>query len=93
MMSKTCQAALTDKECAQTLLGSEKLLTTTYNTALLESATPEVREALCTLLCDNHRAAQALFEEMNSRGWYPVKRAEETAIGEVRMTFNAKVTR
>lgn len=87
MMNKTCQAALSDKECAQTLLGSEKLLTTTYNTALLESATPEVREALCTLLCDNHRAAQALFEEMNARGWYPVKAAQEQKINEEKQKF------
>ena len=84
---------LSDKQEAECLLSGEKLLAATYNTALLESATPEVRECISSLLLDTHHAQQALFEEMNSRGWYPVKRAEETAIGEVRMTFNAKVTR
>jgi hypothetical protein len=46
-----------------------------------------VREALCTLLCDNHRAAQALFEEMSARGWYPVKAAQEQKINEEKQKF------
>ena len=81
-----------DKEWAQTLLCGEKYLTGTYNTALLECATPEMRRTLCELLNDTHSAQQALFEEMNSRGWYPVKKADELKIMEAKQKFGAKVT-
>ena len=84
--------ALSAKEIAEGLLGNEKLLAATYNTALLEAATPEVRETLCTLLLDTHHGQQALFEEMNSRGWYPVKKAEEQGIQAAKQTFTCKVT-
>lgn len=86
-MNQNQCSMLTDKEAAQAMLGVEKQLAAIYNTALLEAATPEVREALCSLLVDTHRAAQALFEEMNSRGWYPVKCAEEQKLMQEKQRF------
>ena len=92
MKDQNCKM-LSDKEVAEGLLSAEKLLAATYNTALLEAATPEVRETLCALLVDTHHGQQALFEEMNSRGWYPVKKAEEQGINAVKQTFTCKVAK
>ena len=85
--------SFTDKDRATDLLNTEKHLASCYGSQLLEAATPEVVACLKELQGSTYSLQEQLFAEMNSRGWYPVKRAEETAIGEVRMTFNAKVTR
>ena len=82
-----------DKDCALTLLSGEKLLASTYNTALLECATPEMRRTVSELLADTHNAQQQLFEEMNSRGWYPVTKAEEQKITQARQKFAPALTK
>ena len=91
-MSCSQNHTFSDKEWAQTLLCGEKYLAGTYNTALLECATPEMRRTLCELLNDTHRAQQTLFEEMNSRNWYSVKKADELKIMEAKQQFGTMVT-
>ena len=85
-------AAFGEKEIAHTLLAGEKYLTGIYNTALSESATPEVRRTLQSLLDDTHGGQQKLFEEVNSRGWYPLTKAEDKKIADTKQKFGAAVT-
>ena len=84
--------AFGDKEIAQTLLAGEKYLTSVYNTALSEAATPALRRTFEELLTDTHAGQQKLFEEINSRGWYPLTQAEETKVEQAKQKFAAKVT-
>ena len=81
-----------EKEQATDLLMSEKFLAATYQSYLLEAATPEVRRALDGILQDVNNGQQRLFDEMNSRGWYPVTRAEDTKLAGAKQKFASKVT-
>ena len=85
-------AAFGEKEIAHTMLAGEKYLTGIYNTALSESATPEVRRTLQGLLDDTHSGQQKLFEEVNSRGWYPLTKAEDKKIADAKQKFGTAVT-
>lgn len=81
-----------DKEYMADLLLTEKHLASEYCTFLSEAATPEVVQTLSSLLSDTHTAAHSLFEEMNSRGWYPVTKAEEQKISSAKQKFSCVVT-
>lgn len=80
-----------DKTATHDLLMSEKYLASMYHSFLLESATPEMIRCLDALLGDTHNMQQHLFEEMNSRGWYPVTKAQESKIQQTKSKFAAKV--
>lgn len=78
-----------DKEMMHDCLDTEKFLIGMYQTALTESATPEMIQTLTDLLADALRMQQQLFREMNSRGWYPVTKAEEQKIAQTKQKFAA----
>ena len=80
-----------DKETMHDCLDTEKYLIGMYNAALTESATPEVVQTLTDLLSDTYRMQQQIFREMNSRGWYPVTKAEEQKIAQAKQKFSTAV--
>ncbi|MBE6555253.1 MAG: spore coat protein [Ruminococcaceae bacterium] len=80
-----------EKEQMADLLASEKFLAGNYCSFLSECATPEVVSALSELLMDTHRMQQRIFVEMNSRGWYPVTKAQEQKIAEAKQKFGTKI--
>ena len=86
------QCALNEKEQMSDLLQSEKYLTGCYNSYLLECATPEMMRCLSGLLNDTHSMQQQLFGEMNSRGYYPVTKAEDKKLNTVKQQFAVKVS-
>ena len=86
-MENRSNCTLSDKEIMNARLMDEKYLAGMYNTYLLECATPEMRRSLCGILNDTHTAAQKLFEEMNSRGWYPVTKAEEQKLSQAKQQY------
>jgi spore coat protein CotF len=92
-MNHNCCPSLGEKEFAEDLLGSEKHLTGQYNAFLTECATPAMVQTLGELLTDTHTMQQALFQEMNSRGWYPVTKAEEQKITAAKQKFGEMVTK
>ena len=85
-------ATFGDKERIADLLASEKFLSANYNTFLAECATPEMRAALSGILSDTHTIGQQLFNEMNSRGWYPVTKAEDAKVDSAKQKFGAMTT-
>ena len=87
------QCTFNEKDQMTDLLQGEKYLAGCYNSYLLESATPEVKQCLSGLLNDTHSMQQQLFEEMNSRGFYPVTKAEDQKLNTVRQQFCTKVSR
>ena len=80
-----------EKERMHDCLDTEKYLIGMYQTALTESATPEMVQTMTDLLGDSFRMQQQLFREMNSRGWYPVTKAEEQKIAQMKQKFGAAV--
>ena len=86
------QCTLNEKEQMSDLLQSEKYLTGCYNSYLLECATPEMMRCLSGLLNDTHSMQQQLFGEMNSRGYYPVTKAEDQKLNTVKQQFSVKIS-
>ena len=86
------QCQFTEQDRATDLLQTEKYLAGCYNSYLLESATPEVKQCLSGLLNDTHSMQQRLFEDMNSRGWYPVTKAEDQKVTQAKQKFAMKVS-
>lgn len=82
-----------EKEQITDLLSAEKFLASNYNSFLLESATPEMVRCFSTLLSDTHNMQQNIFQEMQTRGWYPVTKAEDTKINQTKQKFTANVTK
>ncbi len=74
------------------LLSSEKFLTGTYNTFCCEAATGSVKNCLLSILNDEHRMQNELFQEMSTRGWYPTEKAEEQKISAAKQKFGKTVT-
>lgn len=87
MNTQDCRQ-LTDKEQISDLLTSQKHMTCTYNTYCNESATPELRSCLLSILRDEHTIAEELFNTMNTKGWYPVEKAEEQKLNMAKSQFN-----
>ena len=81
-----------DKERSTDLLQREKHLAGVYNSSLLEAATPEVVSCLKELLGDTCSMQQQLFQDMNARGWYPVTKAEEQKINQIKQQNAVAVT-
>ena len=86
-----CNCTFGEKEIMHDCLDTEKYLIGMYNAALTEAATPEVVQTLTDLLLDTYRMQQQIFREMNSRGWYPVTKAEEQKIAQTKQKFSAAV--
>ena len=82
-----------EKEQITDLLSTEKLLAGNYNTFLLESASPQVVRCLTSLLSDTHTMQQTIFNEMQSRGWYAVTKAEDTKVNQTKQKFTAAITK
>ena len=78
---------MTDKEKMADLLSCEKFLAGNYNTYCMEAATTAVRSCLCSLLKDVHELQEGVFEEMNTRGWYPLETAEEAKLQAAKQKF------
>jgi spore coat protein CotF len=74
------------------LLSSQKHLTSMYNTYCCEAATGTLRSSLLSILQDEHRIVEEIFNEMNVRGLYPVQRAEEKKIADAKNKFASTVT-
>ncbi len=86
------QCTFNEKDQMTDLLQGEKYLAGSYNSYLLESATPEITRCLSGLLNDTHSMQQQLFGEMNSRGFYPVTKAEDQKLNTVKQQFCTKVS-
>ena len=85
MMEQTTR--MTDKEKAADLLSCEKFLAGNYNTYCMEAATTSLRSCLCSNLKDVHEIQESLFQEMHSRGWYPLEQAEDAKLQAEKQKF------
>ena len=85
MMEQTTR--MSDKEKMADLLSCEKFLAGNYNTYCMEAATTSLRSCLCTTLKDVHDIQEGIFQEMNTRGWYPLESAEETKVQAAKQKF------
>ena len=81
-----------EKEMLTDLLCTQKHISSSYNTALLESATPEVASSFHGILEEEHGLQEQIFNIMHNKGYYPTPKAEETKIYEAKQTYREKAT-
>lgn len=61
--------SLTEKEIFMDLMSSEKLLTNSYNNAVIDSCCPVLRNVFSQCLQSAQNIQYSLFEAVNKRGW------------------------
>ncbi|MBO5293729.1 MAG: spore coat protein [Clostridia bacterium] len=86
------QCKMNEQEKLTDLLSTQKYLTSMYNAYCCEAATPSVKSSLLSILQDEHRIQEEIFHEMNTRGYYPLEKAEETKLNATKQKFVQKAT-
>lgn len=84
--------AMNEQQKLTDLLSTQKFLTSAYNSYYSESATTAVKNCLSSILADEHRIQEEIFNEMNSRGYYPLETAEDTKLNATKQKFSQKAT-
>ena len=91
-MMMNCNQTMKEKELLTDLLCSQKFVTGVYNTYCNEASTPAMRSCLSSILQDEHRIQEEIFNAMSTRGMYPTEKAEETKINAAKQKFSASVS-
>ena len=86
------QCRMNEQQKLNDLLNTQKFLTGAYNSYYCESATTAVKNCLSSILADEHRIQEEIFNEMNSRGYYPLEKAEDNKINAAKQKFAQKAT-
>lgn len=63
---------ITDAQLLNDALATEKHVSSTYNTSVLESVDPNIRQQFQHIQKEEQEHAETLFNAMHSRGWYEV---------------------
>lgn len=61
---------LSDQQTLEDMLMTEKYVADNYNMTVLESASPQVRQALQHIQKEEQQHAEQIFNAMDERGWY-----------------------
>ncbi len=80
--------SLQDKDLMADLLGSEKHLCATYNTSVIEAATPNIRSELKTIFSEQLDIQNSIFTVLNQNGWYPVDAADPAKVSVAKNTLS-----
>lgn len=64
---------ITDAQLLNDALSTEKHVSSSYNTAVLESVDANIRKQLQHIQQEEQEHAETLFRAMESRGWYKVQ--------------------
>ncbi|MCL1806890.1 MAG: spore coat protein [Oscillospiraceae bacterium] len=86
-MTEATQGYLGDKEMLSDLLSTQKHVTNNYNTRAGECQCLNLRDTFLNILKEEHSIQSELFNESNSRGWYPVKEAPTAEITAAKQMF------
>lgn len=81
------QPAMGDVEMINDSIASQKLISNAYDTYANECATPNLRDEFINILKDEHQIQAELFTEMQKRGWYQVKPADDQQVMQAKQKF------
>lgn len=82
---------MTEQQTMMDLLSSQKYLSGMYQSFGNECATPDVRGCMFSILEEEQRISEEIFTQMNTRGYYPVEKAEDTKVNQAKQKFGSKV--
>ncbi|TCO75245.1 spore coat protein [Marinisporobacter balticus] len=82
------QASFTEKELMNDLLMSEKQVSSAYTVGITESSCSNLRNLL--LQCEQNVLSnqENIFQSMNQRGWYQVKKAPAQDVQSAKDKYN-----
>jgi len=83
----------TDQVIVTDCLNRQKSLSDSYNRATLESTNSALRNTFSQIHREEVQAAERLFREMSSRGWYKPEMATPQEISEAQQSLRIQRTR
>ena len=83
---------MNEQQTMMDLLSSQKYLTGMYQSFGNECATPSVRGCMFSILEEEQRISEEIFTQMNTRGYYPVEKAEDTELNTTKQKFAKNAT-
>ncbi len=84
----TMSQTMGDKEMMNDSLASQKLISSVYNTFANECVNPQLRTDFLNILREEHDIQADIFQEMQKRGWYQVKQAEQTQVDQAKQKYS-----
>lgn len=81
------QQTMGDMEMVNDSIASQKQISSSYNTYANECATPNLRDEFMNILKDEHQIQAELFDEMQKRGWYQTKPADQQQIMQAKQKY------
>jgi spore coat protein F len=84
----THQASFTEKELFNDLLMSEKQVSSAYTIGITESSCSNLRSVLTRCEQNVLSTQEAIFNAMNQRGWYQVKKAPSQDVENAKAKYN-----
>lgn len=78
-----------DKELMNDSIASQKLIESTYNTYANECVNPSLRSDFLNILKEEHDIQADLFSEVQKRGWYQTKPADQNEIAQSKQKFSS----
>jgi len=77
-----------DKELIDDSISSQKLIETNYSTFANECVNPTLRTDFLNILKEEHDIQADLFTEMQKRGWYQTKAADQNDINQAKQKYS-----
>ncbi|MEW9123256.1 MAG: spore coat protein [Thermotaleaceae bacterium] len=84
----THQASFTEKELMNDLLMSEKQVSSAYTVGITESSCSNLRDVLMSCEQNVLQTQEEIFNAMNQRGWYPIKKAASQDVQNAKNKYN-----
>lgn len=78
-----------DKELMNDSIASQKMIESTYNTYANECVNPSLRSDFLNILKEEHDIQADLFSEVQKRGWYQTKPADQNEIAQSKQKFQS----
>ena len=88
MNSKPASHKWDDKCMMEDLLGTTKHIVEQYGTNVIEGSTQQLRQILNQNMDQTINDQYQIFEQLNQRGWYPTKAAQQPDVQAAKQMFS-----
>ena len=78
-----------DMELINDSISSQKLIESNYSTFANECVNPSLRTDFLNILKEEHDIQADLFTEMQKRGWYQTKAADQNEVAQAKQKYSA----
>ena len=79
---------LSEQECMEDALATEKQLISTYATYVAEASCQNLRNEITKIITETQQVQFEIFNAMKSRGWYQIKNASLPEVQQTAQKFS-----